>query len=273
MKVILSRKGFDSSNGGIPSPILPDGTMLSMPIPSNDPDTYDGLFCAGTTYSELLHQLAPKKHFGHCHVDPDIRDHCRMQSVKDWKPAFGQINAAQGVLSNAGVEPGDLFLFFGWFRKVELYKGKYRFVRRGQGTFYDHADLHAIYGYMQIGGILNTREQIERYPWHPHSTKDHLENNTNALYIPTETLSFLPDRLGYGTLDFCPDRVLTKENCKRGTWNALPFLMPEHVYGQRKNSASGDGLFYNGIWQELVIYETQGLLDWVKTVIQSPAAQ
>ena len=34
MKVILSRKGFDSSYGGTASPILPDGTLLSLPIPS-----------------------------------------------------------------------------------------------------------------------------------------------------------------------------------------------------------------------------------------------
>ena len=34
MKVILSRKGFDSSFGGYPSPILPDGTLISLPIPS-----------------------------------------------------------------------------------------------------------------------------------------------------------------------------------------------------------------------------------------------
>ena len=34
MKVILSRKGFDSSYGGIPSPILPDGRLVSFPIPS-----------------------------------------------------------------------------------------------------------------------------------------------------------------------------------------------------------------------------------------------
>ena len=38
MKVILSRKGFDSSNGGCPSPILPDGTLLSLPIPTDDRD-------------------------------------------------------------------------------------------------------------------------------------------------------------------------------------------------------------------------------------------
>lgn len=36
MKVILSRKGFDSANGGIVSPVFPDGRMLSFPIPSKD---------------------------------------------------------------------------------------------------------------------------------------------------------------------------------------------------------------------------------------------
>ena len=43
MKVILSRKGFDSSNGGCPSPILPDGTLLSLPIPTDDRDKYEDL--------------------------------------------------------------------------------------------------------------------------------------------------------------------------------------------------------------------------------------
>ncbi len=33
-KLILSRKGFDSASGGCPSPIFPDGTMFSLPIPS-----------------------------------------------------------------------------------------------------------------------------------------------------------------------------------------------------------------------------------------------
>ena len=33
MKVILSRKGMDSESGVMASPILPDGTLLSLPIP------------------------------------------------------------------------------------------------------------------------------------------------------------------------------------------------------------------------------------------------
>ena len=43
LKVILSRKGFDSSNGGCPSPIMPDNTLLSFPIPSDDGVSYDEL--------------------------------------------------------------------------------------------------------------------------------------------------------------------------------------------------------------------------------------
>ena len=40
MKIILSKKGFDFSNGGIPSPIFEDETMVSFPIPSDDEYTY-----------------------------------------------------------------------------------------------------------------------------------------------------------------------------------------------------------------------------------------
>ena len=44
MRLILSRKGFDSAAGGVPSPIFEDGTMLSLPIPERG---------SGTTYDEL----------------------------------------------------------------------------------------------------------------------------------------------------------------------------------------------------------------------------
>lgn len=60
MKVILSRKGFDSANGGIVSPIFEDGTMISFPIPSNDTDTYNSLEYSGTSYSKILSDLKYK---------------------------------------------------------------------------------------------------------------------------------------------------------------------------------------------------------------------
>ena len=117
MKIILSRKGFDSANGGIPSPIMPDGTLLSMPIPSDDNASYDELVYNGITYSQILHQIAPHQKFEQCHVDPDIRSNCRIEYPQNWVPAFGQIGAAQGVLNNANVEVGDIFLFLDGLEK------------------------------------------------------------------------------------------------------------------------------------------------------------
>lgn len=267
MKIILSRKGFDSSNGGCASPIMPDGTLLSMPIPSNDTDRYSDLCYKDESYENILSQINPRKSFSGCHIDPDIRENNRVNEPYGWKPAFGQCGAAQGLLSSATVEKGDIFLFFGWLRQTEIYKNKLRFVKRTPENFYGSADLHIIYGYMQIEKIITDPVEISEYYWHPHSSYDGKCIGTNALYIPSENLSFSPELKGYGTLDFRKDRVLTKENSNRALWNPLPFLMSEHVHGNRSNSAKCEGLYYGGIWQELVISESEGLLEWVKSII------
>ena len=71
MKIILSRKGFDSANGGIVSPIMEDGTLVSFPIPSKDKDSFDDLMYCDQPYSKILEDLNYKG--GHnCHVDPDL---------------------------------------------------------------------------------------------------------------------------------------------------------------------------------------------------------
>ena len=262
MKIILSRKGFDSANGGCPSPIMPDGTLLSMPIPSeDDKDTYNDLEYKGASYAEILKDLRPQGKFNRCHVDPDVRENCRRQPVKNWQAAFGQIGSAQGLLANAGVEPGDIFLYFGWFRPVEYKDGHYQYVSRKAGTFYDHADMHIIYGYLQIGEI---HMDLTTFPWHPHSA---YIGKPNAIYTATDKLSLDPKQKGYGALNYRKDRVLTLEDHNRGTWIPYPFLGSEHLYGNRKNKANGEGLYYPGIWQELVINESQGLMEWVKSVL------
>lgn len=75
MKVILSRKGFDSANGGILSPIFEDGTMLSFPIPGKDEEKdcirYDELFCGNICLKRIMDDL---KYRGAecCHLDPDL---------------------------------------------------------------------------------------------------------------------------------------------------------------------------------------------------------
>ena len=241
--------------------------MLSMPIPSDDADSYSDLCWNGVSYAKLLSDLRPKRTYVNCHVDPDIRADNRFTPNADWKPAFGQIGAAQGLLSNAHVECGDIFLFFGWFRHVEQTEQGYRYAKRKNEDFYAGADLNVIYGYLQVGEIVTDPQKIAAYHWHPHAAENRYQKTNNVLYLPTETLSIAPERMGYGTLDFRRNRVLTMEGKSRATWEEKEFLKPEHIYGNKKNSAKHGGIYYCGIWQELVVFESYGLMDWVKGVL------
>lgn len=104
MKLVFSRKGFDSSYGGAPSPII-DGRPVSLPIPGERGEV--------STYGRLgLGDLVERITRGRmgaesaCHDDPMFAD------GHVW---FGQVNAAQGHLRKQGVGIGDVFLFFGLF--------------------------------------------------------------------------------------------------------------------------------------------------------------
>ena len=76
MKVILSRKGFDSEYGSYPSPVLPDGRMISLPIPSKiDSITYNELkLDEQKTYYDLIKDLGMQGFDSDekCHLDPDV---------------------------------------------------------------------------------------------------------------------------------------------------------------------------------------------------------
>ena len=91
MKIILSRKGFDSKNGGIPSPLMPDGTLLSLPIPSSDEGQYRDLAWETIRYEELLKELHPGWQSVNCHIDPDLAPGRRIRQPENWQPAFGQM--------------------------------------------------------------------------------------------------------------------------------------------------------------------------------------
>ena len=132
MKIVFSRKGFDSQNGGVPSPIFPDGTALSLPIPyPRSPTRFRDVRWRSTSLGPIVECLSngrvKGKHW--CHLDPDLNADALARSP-GWRPAFGQVEIAQRHLENQGVGPGDLFLFFGWFRAVEPGNGgTWRYVR------------------------------------------------------------------------------------------------------------------------------------------------
>ncbi len=272
MKVILSRKGFDSANGGIASPILEDGAMLSFPIPLPETNTFSELEYNGVSYAQLLQDLKYREaKFGfHCHIDPDLDLSRRKEKPEGWFPAFGQIDVAASYLNHIGVEPGDIFLFFGNFHHVTKGPdGRYQYARK-TGDFYQDNDLQVIWGYLQVGETLAAPEQQKAAPWHPHSIPRRTSNRTNVIFKAREHLSFAPTLPGAGVLPFDKNRVLTLPGAAKATWKYNPVYAPTNLLGcTRKNSAKDPltGIYYAGIWQELGLKESAACDDWCKSLI------
>ena len=225
MKLIISRKGFDSSFGGVASPIMPDGRLVPFPIPaSNDPSSYADVMVNGVAVGEMVEVLTSGKitRSHRCHLDPDI-DAKSLKRVDGWRPAFGQDGAAQGHLENQGVESGDLFLFFGWFRQVE---------RVGKGWRYmpGAPDLQVLYGWLQIGQIVRLGQgqrpkQAEAFSMHPHIARPPSQGNT--LYLAGDRLE-LGDTAASGAGLFghvTNSRILTDRSQRNRSQWLLPVWM------------------------------------------------
>jgi len=117
MKLIFSRKGFDSSAGGVPSPIFPDGRMVSLPIPDERSKvSYADISYNGASLGPLVAQLTGGRIPAHsrAHIDPDLAQDS-LPRLAGWRPIFGQTGPAQGHLRNNGVGLGDLFYSSGSF--------------------------------------------------------------------------------------------------------------------------------------------------------------
>ena len=276
MKIILSRKGFDSANGGIVSPIFENGDMISFPIPDeNDKDTYSQLQYNSKQYTDLLKDLGYRKEILTCHVDPDLDERCRTTPIDNWEALFGQIGASASYLKNCGVKEGDIFLFFGNFHSVIYKDEKYQYVKNS-GDFYRDNDLQVIWGYMQIGEIIREADRQKELYWHPHSLDFRVYNNANrpesknnTIFRAAEHLSFDTNLPGAGLLTYDVKRVLTQKGCPKATWKANPSYDENHIYGNRHNSSKykNGTVYYSGIWQELCLIESEESICWAESVI------
>lgn len=231
MKLVLSRKGFDSQYGGIASPILPDGRLLPLPIPStHDVDTMRDLGFEGLPLDTVLRDLSRNRWCAESrvHLDPQLARPARQRSAR-WLPAFGQAGAAQGHLAAQGVGKGDLFLFFGWFHEVELRDGHWQYKR-------PRRDLHVMFGWLEVDQVLPiVRERdkcLRRHRWiasHPHVANPlHYTDPRNTLYVAPEA-SRLPGvaRSGGGYFPrLHSDLVLTGPGPKRSTWRLPGWFAP-----------------------------------------------
>lgn len=156
MRIVLSRKGFDSASGGGPSPIV-DGRPVTLPIPAGA--------ASATTYGDLgLGALAARASRGRlgpgslCHHDPMV--------LPDGTALLGQCGAAQTHLARGHVGPGDLFVFFGLF------------CAEGEPPH------HRIFGYLAVEEVVPLADAAEplledlRTLGFPHALGLHAANDT-----------------------------------------------------------------------------------------------
>ena len=148
-KLILSRKGFDSGSGGCPSPIFPDGTMFSLPIPSGDREQFDDLQHGDVNIASVVAGITSGRMNGRdrVHLDPDLnfdtyRHRKNRAAWQQWRGMLGQTGIAQGHLDKQAIGAGDIFLFFGLYRRVEQTAQGWRFVRGAP-------ELHVLWGWLR----------------------------------------------------------------------------------------------------------------------------
>jgi hypothetical protein len=233
MRIVLSRKGFDSQYGGVPSPILPNGEILSFPIPSHDdPHRIGDLWPMDPRFNQLVADLTGNRITtdSRVHLDPDL-DPAATRRPPGWRPSFGQIGAAQTHLVNQGVGPGDLFLFFGWFRQVEKSGERWRYVRGSP-------DLHLVFGYLQVESVVPVprapTSTVRQYPWlasHPHVARAaQYSGGNNTIYIGCERLDLggvrtsLPGAASFAR--FGRQRQLTSPGRTRSVWQLPRWFLP-----------------------------------------------
>lgn len=285
MKIIFSRKGFDKSSGGVASPIFPDGGLCSIPIPApwdqKRPPvpkyqvrfkdlSYDSVDLGSIVEDLSFNARMGKsrvKSTGFCHLDPDlIRGDLHRKA--GWRPIFGQGNQAATHLLSHGVREGDLFLFFGWFRRVRDVDGH---------LSYDAAreNAHLILGWLQIGEIWCQFEQARVVPkwarYHPHlwgivEEYYNLTKPVDVVFIANRRLD-LPGLKrwiqGGGIFDtFHADLCLSRPGERRGWWRLprwmypFPGRAPLTYHGDRKKwKKSGKWTFLRtvGRGQEFIL--------------------
>ncbi len=244
VRLVFSRKGFDSSSGGCPSPII-DGRPISIPIPTENRSS--------TTYEDLgLGDLVERTTKGNrtgtdlCHNDP---------MFENGKCAFGQSGAAQSHLDNNGVDEGSTFLFFGLFSEVPRKEPH-----------------HRIYGYLRVDQVirLGPTPSLQAQPkgfthQHPHTIGEWNINNT--LYVGQ----------GSTAQHSSPRLRLTEDDSRVSHWIVPSWLREAGLtYHSRASRWIGcTRLISAGRGQEFVsdVTNNQEALDWQHEIVELISAR
>lgn len=188
MKIIFSRKGFDTGSGGGPSPIL-EGVPVSLPIPSGPSEPL--------RYCDLTHPFAgpmgpiveaatggSRLATSWAHADPALPG-------APGPAALGQQGVAQSHLDNQGAGVGDVFVFWGLFRAAP------GTLERGHPDLRPH---HRIFGSLSVEQKIVLGEnpdpedpRLASWKRHPHVARGPGMGN-NTLWVGTGRSAARADR-------------------------------------------------------------------------------
>ncbi|ARI78527.1 Nmad3 family putative nucleotide modification protein [Halobacillus mangrovi] len=269
--MILSRKGFDGSTGGKPSPILGD-RLATFHIPRADTDIfYKNLMLTETeSYLDIMKDLGINS-FSETHLDPDLDSSIWKNRAEGWRGVFGQSGISQGTLHNRNVGPGDLFLFFGWFKQVDKIDGVYRYVPEAP-------DLHVLFGYLEVNQVIDVNADMEIPKWaeyHPHiQAREELKNKRNAIYVANRNFSKDRKKRGWGTFSYRDELVLTQEGAKNRTEWKIPLCFKDEqtkfTHNIKRWEEKGDGISMQTSGrgdQEMYVSDNKDVVNWAENLI------
>jgi hypothetical protein len=227
MRLIFSRKGFDSQNGGVPSPILPDGRMCSLPVPdSASRICYSDISWEDVNLGKVVSDLTGSRIRGttRAHLDPDINP-AALRRRKGWLGMLGSSRPAYTHLQRCGFTEGDLFLFFGWFKQAQWKDGVLRFVPRAP-------DIHVIFGWLKVETIKPVDEfsasELRWADYHPHFSPERTPEEVVCLARSKMSLPGVKRPLpGFGVFPVCRSILcLTAPFSTRSRWRLPKWFWP-----------------------------------------------
>jgi len=233
MKIIFSKKGFDSCYGGYPNIIDEKGNFIIIPIPLSQEEQSSAKY-KGQFYNEIkcyeksIYEYMKENNIQKikngkaepisinnedipCHADPNIHNFFKCE--KSFSGSLGQIKSALKQLTNCKVEKDDIFLFYSWFKDKE-----------------SHQDKQIIWGYLKIDNIIKNPQKLSEEErtklfndnswlrYQPHWTNsDYYKSFENYIYIGTKFKVF---NYNNDTKDLL---TLTEKDKSRTNWLITEF--------------------------------------------------
>jgi hypothetical protein len=267
MKVIFSRKGFDSTSGGKPSLIV-DDTIITFPIPQANTGVFynDLITPLGVNYNTLFHDLGIHQ-FSEAHVDPDLNpDIFGVERPNGWRGIFGQDDSSQTHLSKENVSENDLFLFFGWF--------KYG-TKKGDNFFYtankkNPDGFHMLWGFLETGKPIKVEK--DKIPdWaskHTHVLNKRLHDNSNNTLYPAAEASSIGLKETFGIFNFSEDLILSNPG-NRSNWKLDKCFKNKKISHHGNDAKINDSNHFQSVGrgQEFVFEESIDIENWAVRLI------